>query len=331
MSIDAKDMVGACGPMPELALLGEGMTRCPVCLRPLVWTGLEPLSSASCPRCGAAVLVPYLVKTYWLCRPLAVGGMGSVFKALRQEDGMELAVKILPREGRKDCRLVAALLREGKIGAKFGSHPHLVKVVDHGRWGDEHFMATEFCPGTMLDELVAAAGPVGPERALRWGMELLSAMRHMYDVGYLHRDLKPRNVIVDTADAARLLDFGLCMSVEQAATDASETVEGSPQYMPPERLAGTGEDMASEIYSLGMLLFQVLTREPFYSADTAVELARSRAPGPPAGMVAARLPASAAWVADLVGKMIERDPKDRFQSYREALDALAAAYDRTAA
>ena len=324
-----KDFYTEADQKPDVNLLRDRLLRCTTCLTTLDISSYPPLLFGECQKCGRPNFIPYLVKDYWLYRPLGGGGMGSVYKALHAETGAEFAVKILPRLKKEDPRLIGSLLREAEIGARFGDHPHITKVTDYGKYGDEHFTVTEFMNGKRLDELIDSQIPISQKYMLLWGMQILSADQHIYNCGYLYRDLKPQNIIIDGYGNVHLIDYGLCMTIEEAADDRSETVEGSPQYMPPERLVGEPEGMYSEIYSLGMVIFHSLSRKPYYTATTAIDLARKHVSSLRLASVASRLPANIdPEITEVIDRMIRRNQMERYQTYKDALIALSKIYSR---
>jgi len=289
---------------------------------------LEPLKLAKCPECEHPSFVPYCVKGFWLYRPLGGGGMGSVYKAVHPKNpSLEFAVKILPRLKKSDPYLIQALMSEGEIGFKFGRHPHLISVIDYGLAEDEHYLVMELVSGKRLDKVIEEQAKLSPKYVLLWGLQILSAEQHMYDCGYLYRDLKPQNLIVDASGNAHLFDFGLCMPLEVARTEKTDSVEGSPQYMPPERIVGAGEDMHSEIYSLGMVLFHAISGETYYTATTALDLAKKHISSLRFASTNTRMPPDTdVRISQLIDKMIARSPKDRFHTYRECGAAINARF-----
>ena len=329
METSSKDFYTEAEQKPDVRLLRDRLLRCTTCLTSLDISSYPPLLFGECQKCGRPNFIPYLVKDYWLYRPLGGGGMGSVYKALHAETGADYAMKILPRLKKEDQRLISALMLEAETGATFGDHPHITKVADYGKYQDEYFMVTEFVSGKRLDELIDSQIPISQKYMLLWGMQILSAEQHVYNCGYLYRDLKPQNIIIDGYGNVHLIDFGLCMSLDSAANDVSDMIEGSPQYMPPERLVGEPEGMFSEIYSLGMVIFHSLSRKPYYTATTAIDLARKHVSSLRIASVSSRLPINIdPEITEVIDRMIRRNSKERYQSYKETLVALSRIYNR---
>ena len=225
------------------------------------------LELSDCPKCKNQLFTPLKIKDYWLFKPLGGGGMGSVFKAVSCTQKGDFAVKILPRGKKNDAALRENLFREAEAGYKIGTHPNVVPVVDYGEEDGECFMATEFVDGDRLDNLVEHEHQLSEARALGICRQILDAEIHIASSGYLYRDIKPQNIIICTGDTARLFDYGLCLPIRACASPSQESdiLEGSPFYLPPERVVGAAEGEYSEIYSMGMLLFFMLTGRTYYS------------------------------------------------------------------
>ncbi len=293
--------------------------------------GLKPLAIEKCKSCDGPVFVPYRIHDYWLYQPLGGGGMGCVYKSVSAiSQGSEFAVKILPRDRINDPYLIESLLKEASIGKSFGKHPHLANVDDYGECEGEYFSAMEFIEGQRLDQLIEATEQISQKYILLWGLQLLSAEQRIYDCGYLYRDMKPQNVIIDGDGNAHLMDYGLCISAEEAAKEnSSDSIEGSPLFMPPERIVGAGEGMTGEIYSIGMLLFNAFSKTTYYSASGAFELARKHVSSLRIASVSARMPSSVdPKICALIDRMVARMPSDRYQTYKEAAHVIKEIFDK---
>jgi serine/threonine protein kinase len=313
---------------PDLDILNGNCYECEFCSAIHSLLEHQPLSIAKCSECGASNFVPYLIKHYWLYKPLGGGGMGSVYKAIHWENpDWEFAIKVLPRAKKDDPRLIDSLMKEAAVGKSFGQHPHIVGVADYGKYNDEYFAALKFCEGMRLDQVIDMPEPINQKYVLLWALQILSAEQCIYDAGYLYRDLKPQNIIIDPAKNAILFDFGLCMSVAEAEHQTSDTIDGSPLYMPPERIVGMPENMSSEIYSLGMVMFHALSRKTYYTATGAFELARKHVTSLRTSSVASKLPVFVDdRIAAVLDRMVARAPAKRFQTYKEAAVAIKKVY-----
>jgi len=308
---------------PDLDLLNGHCYECEFCSSVHSLINQTPLSITKCEDCGASNFIPYLIKHYWLYKPLGGGGMGSVYKAIYYDNPKwEFAIKVLPREKRDDPKLINALVNEAEIGKSFGQHPHLIAVADYGKYQDEYFAALEYCEGKRLDQIIELPDQINQKYVLLWALQLLSAEQQIWDAGYLYRDMKPQNIMIDPDKNARLYDFGLCVPKDRSHDPDSEMVQGSPLYMPPERIVGMEENMSSEIYSIGMVMYHALTRKTYYTASGAFELAKKHVTSLRTSSVVSKLPISVnPLLANILDKMLARIPKNRYQTFKDvALD-----------
>ncbi|HBC88266.1 MAG TPA: hypothetical protein DCZ94_15045 [Lentisphaeria bacterium] len=314
---------------PNIEMLSGNSFECSSCHTVLSLASCTPLVLEKCKQCDALNFIPYNIKDFWLYRPLGGGGMGCVYKAINSKyKGMEFAVKILPRDNRTEAHLIDALIQEATIGKAFGRHPHLAFVADFGHYNDEYFSAMEFCEGRRLDQIIESNEAIPQKFVLLWALQVLSAEQKMYDCGYLYRDLKPQNIIIGKEGNACVFDFGLCVKIEDATNKDTETVDGSPLYMPPERIVGMPENMSSEIYSLGMVMFHALARKTYYTATAAYEVAKKHVSSLRMAGVATRLPINVSpKIAEIIDRMVTRMPSDRYQTYKETAVAIKNVYN----
>jgi serine/threonine-protein kinase len=315
---------------PDLELLNENCYECEFCSSVHSLIDQPPLSMTKCPECGSPNFIPYLIKHYWLYKPLGGGGMGSVYKAIYYNNPQwEFAIKVLPRNKKDDPHLIEALMDEAAIGKSFGKHPHLIAVADYGKYNDEYFAALEFCEGKRLDQVIDLPEPVNQKYILLWALQLLSAEQQIWDAGYLYRDMKPQNIMIDPEKNVRLYDYGLCIDKTKSFEPGSDVVQGSPLYMPPERIVGMEENMSSEIYSIGMVMYHALARKTYYTASGAFELAKKHVTSLRTNNVSAKLPSFVSpLIADILDKMLPRVPKNRYQSFKEAAIEIKHAYNK---
>src|SRR5262249_4802549 len=151
------------------------------------------------------------------------------------------------------------------------SHPNLAKVYDFGQIDDSLFLAMEYIAGELLSTRIAA-GPIPLADALRWTRELLDAVDCGHRVRIIHRDIEPGNIISDEARRVRLLDLGLAKSLERTAITEDVSIAGTPRYLPPEVLAGKESTEKSDLYQVGLILHECLTRKPAFEAETMTQL-----------------------------------------------------------
>ncbi len=302
----------------------KGLHPCPSCGKMVELGALRPLEMNSCPHCGAPFFAPKRIGAYWLVEPAGGGGMGSVYKAVSEKYPQRLlAVKVLARIGREAPGNIHALLNEVTIGSRLTGCDGVAACIDGGYEDDEYFTVMPFVQGERLDERLEREGKLPPEEALPLALHLIAAEQFIYNHGYLYRDMKPENVIITPQGHAVLIDFGLCVSREKALNPSAEFVEGSPYYLPPERLLGEPEDVCSEIYSLGMVLYHVLNGATYYDSGELEALAR-RHVGKLRIASSSKMQAIRPDIAAVLTEMLRQEPADRPQSFHEVYEALAA-------
>ncbi|MCF7791509.1 MAG: serine/threonine protein kinase [Victivallales bacterium] len=312
----------------DVSLLNKGYMACENCLSQYLLSFYKPLSFTKCTRCGCPMFIPHQVSDYWLIQPLGSGGMGSVYKAIHHQNARKYSVKLLQRDNRTDPEVIQNLLHEGKVGKEISDHPNLCPVIEFGNKNNEIYIVSKFLEGIRLDILVDTYGPVKEETVLKWGLQLLSALQYIYKKGYLYRDTKPQNIIISkNKEDAVLFDYGLAVEIEGLAPEEEEHIIGSPMFLPPERCVFDREDMYSEIYSLGMVLFYCLAGNPYYESSDVKEIISMHTRKIRMKTVSALLKNINPDIVDILDKMLKRNPEDRYQTYKEAYNDIKQIYD----
>lgn len=250
--------------------------------------------------------------------------MGAVYLGLQPGSKKKFAVKIIPPHSEKKTQLQAALRREIEAIQEIGAHPGIVALPDFSVQGD-HYAVFEFASGTRLDELIESDGPMDVEDALDVIIQLLDIEAFIASRGRLYRDMKPENIIIDDDGNVKLFDFGLCIPfTELEHANSGIFVEGSPFYIPPERIVGCPEGEYSEIYSIGMLLFYMLSGKTYYSRNNiehdeirALLLKHVQSPRLPSvepHLLKRGVPKS---LISVIDRMIYRKPSARYLSFED--------------
>ena len=251
---------------------------------------------------------------YRIVRKLGAGGMANVYLAEDQELGRRVAIKILNDRHAHDEQFVERFRREAKNAAAL-NHPNIVSIYDRGEAEDSYYIAMEFLDGRSLKELILGHGPAPVNVAIEYVRQILSALRFAHRHGIVHRDIKPHNVLVDREGRVKVTDFGIARAGTSQMTEAGSIV-GTAQYLSPEQARGGEVDQRSDLYSLGVVLYELLTGETPFEGDTPVEIAMkhlSTMPPPPSTL-RPELPHDLDMV---VMRALAKDPEERYQSADE--------------
>jgi eukaryotic-like serine/threonine-protein kinase len=263
---------------------------------------------------------------YRIVRKLGTGGMANVYLAEDEVLGRRVAIKILNDRHAGDEQFVERFRREAKNAASL-SHPNIVSIYDRGEAEGTYYIAMEYLDGRSLKELIVARGPAPVNVAIEYARQILNAIRFAHRHGIVHRDIKPHNVLVDAEGRLKVTDFGIARAGASQMTEAGSII-GTAQYLSPEQAKGAPVDQTSDLYSVGVVLYELLTGVVPFSGDTPVEIAMkhlSSAPVPPSTK-RAEIPRE----LDLVVlRALAKDPGDRYQSAEE-MDADLARVARGA-
>ncbi len=251
---------------------------------------------------------------YLIIRKLGTGGMANVYLAEDQELGRRVAIKILDERHANDVQFVERFRREATNAAGL-SHPNIVSIYDRGEAEGTYYIAMEYLDGRTLKELILRRGPAPVKTAIDYTRQILAALRFAHKNGIVHRDIKPHNVLVDSEGRLKVTDFGIARAGASQMTEAGSII-GTAQYLSPEQAKGAPVDQTSDIYSVGIVLYELLTGTVPYTGDTPVEIAMkhlSQIPEPPSTLQP-QIPHA---VDSIVLRALAKDPADRYQSADE--------------
>jgi eukaryotic-like serine/threonine-protein kinase len=259
-----------------------------------------------------------LAGRYEVVRLLGWGGMAEVHLGVDRQLGREVALKVIRERFADDDRFVARFRREARAAAAL-SHPNVVAVHDVGTHQGGPFIVMEFVPGRTLAEIVRDGGPMPSERVAEIGEAVARALGAAHAAGIVHRDVKPGNVMVTGDGRVKVLDFGIARALRWTPLTETPAVQGTAEYMAPEYVRGDGADPRSDLYSLGAVLYELLTGRPPFTGDSALQVAYKHieeAPAPPDSV----RPGIPAGLSAVVMRCLAKHPGDR---YRRAAEVAA--------
>ena len=279
--------------------------------------------------------VDIAIPGYRILRPIGEGGMASVFLALQESLDREVALKVMAPALAANSEFTERFLKEGRITAKL-QHQNLVTVFDIGTHAGIYYLAAEYIPGGTLKERIDAGG-LSTGEILDIAVEVARGLDFAHGKGFVHRDVKPGNILFRNDGSVVLADFGIAKAMDSSSssTVAGASI-GTPDYMSPEQARAEPVDGRSDLYSLGTVLFEMLTGAPPYQASDPFTVALMHVTHP-----LPKLPADLAWLQPLIDQMMAKQAVERYQNGAEFIAAAhkllasapeaAGALSRTAA
>jgi serine/threonine-protein kinase len=268
-----------------------------------------------------------LAHRYLLEAPIARGGMATVWRARDDVLARTVAVKVLHAHLAQDQDFLARFRREALAAARL-AHPNIVAIYDSGSQADEggerHYIVLEHCGGGTLADLLRTRGQLPPDEAVGVGATICGALSYAHQAGIYHRDIKPANVLLAADGTLKVADFGIAKAAFASGDiTTTGTILGTVTYMAPEQIRGMEADQRSDVYSLGVMMYELLAgRPPFVEeGQLATALAHQHSPPPPLRSFRVGVPRG---LEAAVGKALAKDPSGRWQSAQELRRALDA-------
>ena len=270
---------------------------------------------------------------YRILERLGAGGMGVVYRAHDEQLDRDVAIKVLPAASFRDPPARARLLREARTASKL-NHPHICTIYEVGEADGQAYIAMELVEGQPLSARLAG-GALPVEQVLRYGLHLADALAHAHQRGIIHRDLKSANVIITPEGRAKVLDFGLAkrLSGEEVAEATTQTMDsltgpgavvGTLAYMAPEQLRGQPADARSDIWALGVMLYEMAAGQRPFQGKTGFELSSAILSQPPPPLPPGPNGALPAELGAVIERCLEKEPAQRYQRSDEVRAALEA-------
>jgi eukaryotic-like serine/threonine-protein kinase len=260
------------------------------------------------------------IDSFRIDAPIAKSGMASIFRATDTRDGRIVALKIPHPDMEADPILSDRFKREADIGERL-NHPNVMRVFG----GEKHsriYMVMEWCPGRLLRQILDE-GRLPQDRAIRIAIEILKALDYIHSNGVVHRDLKPENIMVDENDHIKLIDFGIAGdTASRRLTYANFTsMLGTPNYIAPEQVKGKRGDGRTDLYSMGVILYEMLTGKLPFTGPTPLAAMNDRLLNHPLPPRVAD-PSVSPQLQEIIYRALERDPKNRYATAQEFIRDL---------
>lgn len=260
---------------------------------------------------------------YELVEFVGKGGMALVYRAEDRRTGHSVAVKILRPEFNQDAEFLSRFEREATTASKM-SHHNIVNLLDVGQDGDIRYLVMEYVRGRTLKEVIRQKGALPPAVAAQIGIRILSALQHAHKNGIIHRDIKPQNILVHSDGHIKVADFGIARVAGSNTISTEDSVMGSVHYFSPEQARGESVTFASDLYSVGVVLYEMMTGQPPFDGETPVAVALQHISGKAKPMSEIN-PAVPPAMERVVEKAMEKRPEKRYQSALEMAQDLQRA------
>ena len=266
-------------------------------------------------------LGPYVIGS-----PIGAGGMGEVYRATDSRLGRQIALKVLPKEFSRDETLRSRFVQEARAAGAL-NHPNVVSIYDVGQSEDIFYIVSELVDGDSLRQMVAR-GPIAPNKIVDLATQISEGLAAAHAAGIVHRDLKPENILVTRNGLVKIIDFGIARQVLASAAQSAEgshtltlpgTVMGTVGYMSPEQICGQVADARTDIFSLGIILFEMATGRTVFTGATVPEVVSATLKDDPPELQVEGLPPG---LALIIRRCLDKNPQGRFQTASDLAFAI---------
>lgn len=266
-----------------------------------------------------------LAGRYRLVEKIGEGGMAIVYRAIDQNTGHNVAIKVLKPELSQDVDYVSRFQREAEAASKM-THHNIVNLLDVGMDGNNRFLVMEYVQGTTLKKLIQERGRLSPTTTAQITIRILSALQHAHANGIIHRDIKPQNILVASDGHIKVADFGIARIANSYTLTRDDSVMGTVYYYSPEQASGMKVDATSDLYSVGVAMYEMLTGRVPFGGETQVAIAMQHlhAKPEPIEKFAPEVPPA---ISHVVMMAMAKDPHNRYRSAREMAQELRKALE----
>ena len=266
-----------------------------------------------------------LAGRYVLVEQIGIGGMAIVYRAIDRNTGHSVAVKVLKPEFNRDAEFVSRFQREAEAASKM-THHNIVNLLDVGMDGENRYLIMEYVKGQTLKEVIQEKGRLSAPVAAQITIRILSALQHAHQNGIIHRDIKPQNILVHADGHIKVADFGIARMANSSTLTRGDSVMGSVHYFSPEQAQGKGTDVTSDLYSVGVTLYEMLTGRVPFDGDSPVAIAMQHLHASPEP-IRRYAPEVSDAICHVCMKAMEKDPAYRYRSAREMASELRMALE----
>ncbi len=266
-----------------------------------------------------------LAGRYHLVEKIGEGGMAIVYRAIDQNTGHSVAIKVLKKEFSKDADYVSRFQREAEAASKM-THHNIVNLLDVGMDGSDRYLVMEYVQGITLKQLIQEKGRLSASTAAQITIRILSALQHAHENGIIHRDIKPQNILVAADGHVKVADFGIARIANSYTLTRDDSVMGTVYYYSPEQASGQKVGVTSDIYSVGVVMYEMLTGHVPFDGETQVAIAMQHlhAQPEPIEKYAPEVPVA---IRHVVMMAMTKDPRHRYQSARDMAMELRKALE----
>ncbi len=299
-------------------------TKCEACNCEFNVSNVAPFSKCACPKCGNVQTVPAKLENFTLLNLIGSGGMGAVYHARDDTLGRDVAIKVMLKSVSDNTSFVESFKREAQAAAKL-NHPHIAQIYSFGQAKGQLYIVMELVSGTSLDAMIRDFEPIDENLAMEIGLEVAEALQAADEIGLVHGDIKPENILLDEKEQAKLVDFGIASVAGQRSEDG---VWGTPYYISPEKAMRKPIDARSDIYSLGATLYHALSKRPPFEGDDPVEVVKARFNTAPEPLRTLREDINEK-VESVIQRMLDPYPAKRYPTYASLISDMRLAVEAT--